>query len=51
MLFAPFSAALPGFAEADSQDWQELQTGHLDATPILCALGFISAVLTESHPC
>lgn len=51
LLLAPFSTTLPGFAEADSQDWQELQTGHLDTTPMLYTLGFISAVLTEIHLC
>lgn len=51
LLLAPFSTTLPGFAEADSQDWQEVQTGHLDATPMLYTLGFISAVLTEIQLC
>lgn len=48
---APFSTTLPGFAEADSQDWQELQTGHLDAFPLLYTLSFISAAFTEIRLC
>lgn len=48
---APFSTPLPGFAEADSQDWQELQTGHLEAVPVLYTLSFISAAFTEIHLC
>lgn len=48
---APFSTTLSGFAEADSQDWQEVQTGHLDAVPLLYTLSFISAAFTEIHLC
>lgn len=47
----PSATTLPGFAEADCRDWQELQTGHLDTTPMVYTLGFISAAFTEIQLC